>query len=66
MLDREAHVPQELNGPEVDEEIGPRVDHPSDGVENILVYAILDLDVRIPIGSRRAGVRSACRIRQWA
>jgi hypothetical protein len=54
MLDGEAHVPQELNGPEVDEEIRPRVDHPSDDVEHILVYAILGFDVRIPIGSRRA------------
>ena len=45
-------MPQELDRPEVHQEVGCGIDDSGDDVEHGAVDAIIRMDVRIPIGSR--------------
>jgi len=51
-------APQELNGPQVHDEVRAAVDDSRDDVENVSVDAVLGLDRHVPVGSSWAALEN--------
>jgi hypothetical protein len=63
LLRRDLDAPQELNRPEVDNEVSGAVDHTSDDVENAGIDAVLGLDGRLPVRRSRSVVLVLLQVR---
>jgi hypothetical protein len=68
MLYREAHVPQELERPEVYQEVGYGIDHSGDNVKDAFIDAVIGIDARIPVrrswSRRLVSIGSVSRVRR--